>query len=428
MGRETPSDSGYSHFCRGEGPLFGFTFACGTILYFILLIKAFVKLLTSKSSVPNPTFDFEVKEGPSFRRYRGRTQQPRRKRNPIYGLLFKKGRKDALRFRDGKPKAKPPEPGPPRRYRRPSSRLPSRSKKKPQDWAKLTRKEVLQNRGDEWERVKPKFLHQSFVVYDMQYGVNLSEFVGRLDPVASFRTIQVLSDPHVLRSKGSTKLKHRQALFDQVKEEALKYRVQVASSSVSYEPPGLAVYLSTGEDDVPVVINTGASFCLTPNIGDFITPLSPSTSSLTGLNSETAVSGTGTVEWNIQDATGMIKILRCEAYYVPQAKIRLFSPQQHFQDNNGGTLLCDQFKVQLTLFDGGTLEFPYQAHNRLPLMLTRDYFQSSDRCAGLTVQECTYLANTQALPSIVDTTNQNLTGAQKELLLWHWKLGHVNMR
>ena len=29
--------------------------------------------------------------------------------------------------------------------------------------------------------------------------------------------------------------------------------------------------------------------------------------------------------------------------------------------------------------------------------------------------------------SVADETNQNITGLQKELLGWHWKLGHANM-
>ena len=30
--------------------------------------------------------------------------------------------------------------------------------------------------------------------------------------------------------------------------------------------------------------------------------------------------------------------------------------------------------------------------------------------------------------SVADDSNKNLTGAQKELLLWHWKLGHANLQ
>ena len=80
----------------------------------------------------------------------------------------------------------------------------------------------------------------------------------------------------------------------------------------------------------------------------------------------------------------------------------------------------------LTLHDGGTLDFPYQLNN-LPMMLTKSFLDAQQNVAELSFEECNYLVTTQALPSIVDTTNLNLTGSQKELLLWHWKLGHANM-
>ena len=32
------------------------------------------------------------------------------------------------------------------------------------------------------------------------------------------------------------------------------------------------------------------------------------------------------------------------------------------------------------------------------------------------------------LMSVADETNQNLSAAQKELLQWHWKLGHCNFQ
>ena len=180
--------------------------------------------------------------------------------------------------------------------------------------------------------------------------------------------------------------------------------------------------------EVPVVIDTGASCSLTPNIQDFIGPLRPCGSRITGLDSTTTVAGIGTIQWTIQDATGTVKFIRCEAYYVPNATIRLFSPQQFFQERGGGHLYSDKDRTLLTLDDGATLEFPYDPGSRLPMMLTRDFIQEQDRVAGLSMEECNFLTSTHAMPSLVDSTNLNMTSSQKELLLWHWKLGHANMR
>jgi hypothetical protein len=101
-------------------------------------------------------------------------------------------------------------------------------------------------------------------------------------------------------------------------------------------------------------------------------------------------------------------------------------PQQYFMEGKGKHLYADATKTQFTMDDRSALEFPYNQGSCLPMMLTKDYLKQL-HVAGLLLEECLYLASTHALPSIVDTTNLNLTSSQKELLLWHTKLGHVNM-
>jgi hypothetical protein len=51
--------------------------------------------------------------------------------------------------------------------------------------------------------------------------------------------------------------------------------------------------------------------------------------------------------------------------------------------------------------------------------------------AGLTFEDRQYLLQPNLLCSflsVADKTNQNLTASQKELLLWHWKLGHAGFQ
>ena len=50
---------------------------------------------------------------------------------------------------------------------------------------------------------------------------------------------------------------------------------------------------------------------------------------------------------------------------------------------------------------------------------------------GLTFDDATTLGDGHSVHnymSVADESNQNLTSAQKELLLWHWKLGHANFQ
>ena len=72
------------------------------------------------------------------------------------------------------------------------------------------------------------------------------------------------------------------------------------------------------------------------------------------------------------------------------------------------------------------LQFPYNSNNNLPLML-----QAEPHHIGLTFDDATTLGDGHSVHnymSAADESNQNLTSAQKELLLWHWKLGHANFQ
>jgi hypothetical protein len=91
----------------------------------------------------------------------------------------------------------------------------------------------------------------------------------------------------------------------------------------------------------------------------------------------------------------------------------------------------DHKGTYLTLKDGTTLDFPYNAGSTLPLMLTTQYFKRSANFVGLPYADTQQLANTNQMytfMSVADEANQNLTISQKELLLWHQRLGHADQR
>ena len=84
--------------------------------------------------------------------------------------------------------------------------------------------------------------------------------------------------------------------------------------------------------DVPIVIDTGASFSLTPFMENFVSPLEPAdTDSMSGLADSVKVHGMGWVEWSIRDTFGQVALNKTKAYYVPSAEIRLMSPQSYFR-------------------------------------------------------------------------------------------------
>jgi hypothetical protein len=187
--------------------------------------------------------------------------------------------------------------------------------------------------------------------------------------------------------------------------------------------------------ELPIVLDTGASWSVTPSLDDFVSTIKPSTiGDLKSLDNTIKVHGIGTVEWVIQDMHGNTRAIRTKALYVPSAGVRLFSPQSFFMDNLDGKLVCTYASCVLEVPEGGKLEFPWHPNSKLPLMLT-EAMLSSDQQSGFTSFHAFNIADEdvvdpdiQPKPSVLLPTNLNLTGSQKELLLWHQRLGHADIR
>ena len=181
---------------------------------------------------------------------------------------------------------------------------------------------------------------------------------------------------------------------------------------------------STKNWNVPIIIDSGCSISLTPFMEDFVTPLEPaSVEEMEGIGNKVKVHGKGWVEWRIRDVYGRIIVIKTQAYYVPCAKIRLFSPQTYFQENKGGSCLLEWDKVTLTAPDGTEGEFPYNHGSNLPLMF-QDWIESG----GLS-SHCIFNLETgdaiEHTARLMDENNINLQANQKELSLWHYRLCHV---
>ena len=62
------------------------------------------------------------------------------------------------------------------------------------------------------------------------------------------------------------------------------------------------IYVSSRDDELPIVIDTGASCSITPDPLDFDDdPVTPEFSHLSGISPKTAVNGQGNVTWVIED-------------------------------------------------------------------------------------------------------------------------------
>ena len=301
--------------------------------------------------------------------------------------------------------------------------------KVPDHWKNVSEEERL----EDYERTKNKYLHRTYVQYDLQYGVNLDRFVRAVKPELYLRNLgQLSADSFLQTSKQRKSVRSRasQALI-----AAQQIRAAIDKTYLNGDASSdMRVYMST-DDSMPIVVDSGASLSLTPHHEDFVEP--PKSSDLTdlhGLSGTTKVLGVGTVEWMVRDLYGAIRTIRCQAYYVPGAKVRLFSPQRFFQERGGGKCEITKDQTSITLPDNlGTITFPYHPSSNLPMMLPAAEGAVSqafviDPRDKVFQDKGTTNDMSSVFMNNADENNKNLTAAQRDLLLWHQKCGHADMQ
>lgn len=168
----------------------------------------------------------------------------------------------------------------------------------------------------------------------------------------------------------------------------------------------------------PVIFDSGASIAISGNKNDFIGALVPPATDLWlgGMASGAKVEGIGTVKWTFPTKQGFITLaLTC--YFVPDCRARLLSLQRLLNSCNdldgAFTVKKDHATLQLNDHPGLHIEYDQQTH--LPVGLGCNALQSAS-----TLQPQVNLC-------VTDDANQNLTPAQKLLLMWHFCFGHRNL-
>ena len=166
-------------------------------------------------------------------------------------------------------------------------------------------------------------------------------------------------------------------------------------------------------------MDTGASHSFTNDQSDFIDDPEPCNMDIGGfIGDETAAQGMGTVLWYVKDEKGQQQALKTHAYYVLKGTQRLFSPQRHFRDwetkhkkDSPGRFGVSSQNAYFTDKEGWTLRWTLR---ELPIIMGT---QKRDKALRF---ECDLEAN-----NVLNEDNPNLSTSQKELLLWHQRLGHV---
>ena len=162
--------------------------------------------------------------------------------------------------------------------------------------------------------------------------------------------------------------------------------------------------------------------CITNDKTDFISPVQEiQNAKVDGINSHTQLNGVGTVCWSMLDSSGNVRDLKLPAYYAPNARQRLLSTSVFCKiyPNNNIVLNPKSWTIQPdpNNTNESAIDIMINPLNNLP-MTTCMRPESLGEVA----------VNFAEQISCIHSNNFNLSCPQKELLRWHYRLGHMSMR
>ena len=108
-------------------------------------------------------------------------------------------------------------------------------------------------------------------------------------------------------------------------------------------------------DSRTLMIDDGASACITNDKGDFIEPPKKVNRKVRGIKGHAKATHRGTIKWQVEDDTGLIHVMLIKgAYLIPEAATRILSPQHlaqqagdHFPKEEGTGALTTSKNIML---------------------------------------------------------------------------------
>lgn len=188
----------------------------------------------------------------------------------------------------------------------------------------------------------------------------------------------------------------------------------------------LPAYLYTIKlQHVPLIVDTGASVCISPTKSDFVPgSYKESNMKVRDLSGENKVAGEGLIRWAVRDVSGETRVLEVHGIHIPTAGVRLLSPQVIKKTHGiGGSIEDDG--VLLSSKSGDVKIFAaLETSSNLPVL----------KLENMPATSPTWLDSFQHLPdspsahlSVLSPSNVNLSPGEKELLLWHNRLSHTGV-
>ena len=255
-------------------------------------------------------------------------------------------------------------------------------------------------------------------------------FVNIPHKVVSKADSQLPSDIPKYSTFHSYSSKASQSAFHKTQSKLIKdlsrvptfHRRQVLSSMIATFGNNKQVRVpSTIRDNkkcFDVIWDSSASVCVTPHKQDFVDFQTCSFQSVKGIGGKQCkISGKGTVRWSVNDVNGKSRILEVEAFYVPQCNARLLSISQLLRMYQDETVTVSHSHLELSGSNStAKVIVPISHTTNLPTSATSN---------STTAQESAVHELYNAM-TVTDEENRNLSAAEKELLRWHQRLGHID--
>ena len=179
-----------------------------------------------------------------------------------------------------------------------------------------------------------------------------------------------------------------------------------------------------------LIWDSGASLSISNDRNDFVGVITPSPvgHQLAGISDGLPIEGHGTVAWHFVDTSNQIQTLLLPAFYVPNCQDRLLSIASVSQVYPSGVVSMHNQGATMTLnLNGSQVSIKARINPSNNLPTSTNHYSKPNLPTHF---ECTSFAQIPAVAALssVSPANYNLSEAEKELLRWHFRLGHIGMR
>ena len=191
----------------------------------------------------------------------------------------------------------------------------------------------------------------------------------------------------------------------------------------------MSANLIKGTKKQSILFDSGANCCITNDPTDFVSDYSAFTASRTieGMGKALKADGHGHVAWSFKADDGSLRTLTLPAYLIQSAQQKIASTSQILHQYPDEKIEISQYKLKLY---GSNKEPPITVKlcPKMALPLAQAHTAVETASARGDKETPHPLGSLKSTPSVTAGANFNLTEPEKELLRWHYRLGHVSMK